>query len=143
MSSKTHFATRYVDDLGETLVVRDYSGIKRLTDPVNGTIVFVPASRRAKLIEFTFDVDARSCSRDTHVTVIQSNFRLGFVSVRYPLLRIFLQDLCEDQLVDVLPSAEPIVAYAAIPRPTPVLFGAIAAQPIYAHSSYATAAYAA
>jgi hypothetical protein len=125
--------TRYVSDFGETLVVRDHFGTKVLTDPIDEFLaVVVPTGRRAKLICLTFGEPARFCERDAHVIVTNSGRGLGFASVRYPELCVFLQDLPDGQRVDVLPTVEPAVAYAAILRPMPVLYGAIAVQPLYA-----------
>jgi hypothetical protein len=129
-------STRYVrivSDFGETLVVRTQFGKKVLVDPVDETVtVAVPTGRRAKLIRFSFNGSACSRSRDSHVIVIRNNCRLGFASLVQPQLRVFLQDLIEGQQVDVFPVAEPAAVYAALPRTMPVLFGTVAAQPLYA-----------
>lgn len=131
--SRLRLTSRYVSDCGETLVVRDHFGVKVLADPADDTVtVFVPVGRRANLVRFTFGEPGRSCNRDAHVIVIKSDRHIGFAWVRHLASRVFLQDLSEGQLVDVLPAAEPAVAYAAIPRPLPVLYGAVAVQPVYA-----------
>jgi hypothetical protein len=124
---------RYASDAGETLVVRDFFGIKALVDPTDDTVaVIVPTGRRVNLIRFAFAESVRSYGRDLRATAITIGAHLGFAAVCYPGFTVFLRDLPEGQLVDVLPAADPAAAYAALLRPLPVLYGAVAVQPEYA-----------
>ena len=119
---------RYASDAGETLIVKDLFGINALVDPTDDTVaVIVPAGRRADLIRFG------NCphSRDFRTIVATVNSCLGFAPVQCPEFIVFLQDLSEGQLVDILPAADAAPVYAALLSPVPVLYGAVAVQPDY------------
>lgn len=122
---------RLVSDFGETLIVRFLNGSNALVDPCDQSVVVeVPVGRRAKLVRYPL---ANVANRDAYVLVTRGSAGLGFVSAKYPLYRVLLDELCPGQLVDILPTAEPAAAYAALPRPLPVFSGAVAApQPVYA-----------
>jgi len=123
--------TRHVSDFGETLVVRFINGSNAMVDPCDQEVVVeVPVGRRANLVRFALAGAAR---RDAHMLVTRGPDGLGFVSAKYPRLRVNLDELCPGQIVDILPTAEPAAAYAVLTRPLPVLSGAVAApQPVYA-----------
>lgn len=124
---------RSVNDYGETIVVRVVDGVKTLVDPCDQTTaVVVPTGRRARLIRFIFSGHGVPCGRDTLTAVFQSDLGIGFASVGYPNFSVLLRDLPEGQVVDVLPAADAAAAYAVLPRPMPVLYGAVAVQPVYA-----------
>lgn len=126
---QTYLTSRRVSDFGETLVVRDFEGLKALTDPCDENVfVEVPVGRRANLVRYSFNGFP---GRDAHVVVTRDSQGLGFALAKHPFLHLSLQSLREGQQVDVLPFAEPAVAYAALFRPLPVLHGAIAVEPAY------------
>ena len=124
---------RVVSQHGETLVVRVIQGVKALVDPCDeGTVVYVNSGRRALLVRFSFSGSSRPCGRDTLTKVFCSDAGLGFASVGFSIIRVLLRDLPEGQFVDILPVADPAYAYAALPRPVPALYGAVAVEPVYA-----------
>lgn len=124
--------TRQVSDFGETLVVRNIGGINTLTDSCDkGVAVVVPAGRHARLVGFGQQLGLRDRDILTIVRVL-GNSRIGFDVVKLAGLRVLLVDLAEGQRVDVLPTAEPAVAHAALRSPLPVLYGAaVASIPAY------------
>src|SRR5579864_6919146 len=120
---------RTVSEHGETLRVQIVDGRKALVDPCDtATVVHVQPGRRARLVCYNFGEALTSCGRNPLTDVVEIDGSLGFVSVEQPHLGVFLCELAEGQVVKVLPIAEPAVAYAALPRPTPVLYAAAAAS---------------
>jgi len=122
--------SRLVSDFGETLIVGKSNGVNALVDPCDQEVaVLVPVGRRANLIRFSL---YGLPGRDAHMLVTKDEIGLSFTYVRNSNARVYLHELSEGQRVDILPSAEPAFAYAALNRPLPVLYGAVAVQPVYA-----------
>lgn len=120
------FSSRHVSDFGETLVVHEVNGVKYLVDPCDASVVVkVPVGRRVQLIQYRF-CPCQAHVRDAHSLVTSDPAGLGFACAKHHNNKILLLLLTVGQVVDVLPAAEPAVAYAVLLRPLPVLHGAIA-----------------
>ncbi len=125
------FSSRHVSDFGETLVVHEVNGVKYLVDPCDASVVVkVPVGRRAQLIQYRL-CPCQAHVRDAHALVISEPAGLGFSCVKHHNNKILLPILSVGQVVDVLPAAELLFAYAALIRPLPVLYGAIAVTPTF------------
>ena len=136
MQTTLRLTTRFVSDLGETLVVRECNGLKFLCDPCDEQVsVQVPSGRHAVLICYAFSGHNQP-GRDAHTVVIRSEVHgLGFAHPRNISAKVYLGQLTEGQLVDIFPAAEPLFAYAALRPVVPVLYGVATAQPVYQHAA--------
>ena len=125
--------SRLVSEHGETLVVRVINGVSALVDPCDEyTAVHVPSGRHARLVNYNFNGLLHTCGRDALTVIFHVSCCLGFAKVGHPNLRVLLWDLPEGQVVDVLPATEPAVIYATLRHPLPVLYEAVAVEPVYA-----------
>ena len=128
-------AVRFAESRGEDLVVQSRTdGGKFLAEPgFSKTEVIIQPGRFARLV--CVPAGLRAAHRvgcDVLTQVVQDP--VGVVFVAQGATCIFLTDLPVGQFMEVLPE-EPEDGPAVrvfLPRPLPVLYGAVAVQPVYA-----------